>query len=465
MANRVTAQKNLNNGSFIMARSNDGHLIAGRMYRIRYTKNGGKYVVLDTNFCGTKDLNGKTIKFEDNFYLMTEQQCKTRFKAMLQDNGFVAGNSFNDVRYGDIIHIDKNSRTHILAKFGQFMGVKIAGGHVWFAGKEWATARDGDLNDVQPKKNLDEQIKDEQVQDKRRPIVLGKGTIEEQILALVQDHLQSPQSRKDMGDAVEKLLNHWGIDKNVREVVVTNPVKKEKIKVGKVHNKFDLVLSCMAARTNIALVGAAGSGKTTTVAKAAQALGLEFYSKSVSAQTGIHEFFGYQDANGNYVTTLFRTAYEKGGVFLLDEFDAGNPNVLAALNQATANDSCAFADGMIPKHKDFICVMAGNTFGHGANSEYVGRNKIDAATLDRFAFIDFPYDEDLEYALATNKDWCRRVQAFRRKVADKKVKTIISPRATIIGCQLLSAGIKQREVEELVIYKGLSKTERNLIIQ
>lgn len=463
MANEVSAQQFVSNGSFIRATVGEGALLQGQMYRIKSTKNDGKYVVLDTDFCGTTQLEGKTLTFNGRFALMTEDEVKSTFKEMLSQRGFTAGHQFNDVRNDEITYIDESSRTHILAKFGKFMGVKIAGGHVWFAGKQWATATKDGVNpvDIQQPKQYDNEV----MQDKRRPIVLGKGTIEEQILALVQDHLGSPQARKDMADAVEGLLNHWGIDKNVREVTVKNPAKKQEVKVGKVHNKFDLVLACMSARTNVALVGPAGSGKTTTVAKAAEALSLKFYSKSVSAQTGIHEFFGYQDANGNYVSTLFRTAYEQGGVFLLDEFDAGNPNVLAALNQATANDSCAFADGMIPKHEDFICVMAGNTFGHGANSEYVGRNKIDAATLDRFAFIDFPYDEDLEYALADNKDWCRRVQAFRRKVADKKVKTVISPRATIIGCQLLKAGVKQREVEELVIYKGLSETQRNLIVQ
>lgn len=462
MAN-VTAQEVLQNGSFVVSRTSGDLLERGQMYRVKSVKNEGKYFVLDHDFSRIEDLKNKTFS-ATHFILMTEASVKSRLKDMLKERGFEAGNQFKDVRTDGIICIDESSRTHILTRYGKIMGVKIAGGHVWFVGKQWATA---DVNDNggDPFPIKDQPVAEEPQQDKRRPIVLGKGTIEEQILALVQDHLGSPQARKDMANAVEGLLNHWGIDKNVRELTVKIPEQKREFKVGKVHNKFDIVLACMTARTNVALVGPAGSGKTTTVSKAAEALGLKFYSKSVSAQTGIHEFFGYQDANGNYVTTLFRKAYENGGVFLLDEFDAGNPNVLAALNQATANNSCAFADGMIAKHEDFICVMAGNTFGHGANSEYVGRNKIDAATLDRFAFIDFPYDEDLEYALADNKDWCRRVQAFRRKVADKKIKTVISPRATIIGCQLLNAGIKQRDVEELVIYKGLSETQRNLILQ
>lgn len=229
------------------------------------------------------------------------------------------------------------------------------------------------------------------------------------------------------------------------------------------HFKFPLVLKSIKAGVNVALVGPAGSGKTTVVSKCAEKLGLHFYSKSVSAQTGSHEFFGYQDANGVYIRTLFREAYEFGGVFLLDEFDAGNPNVLAALNQATANGSCSFADGMISKHEDFVVVMAGNTFGHGATSEYVGRNKIDAATLDRFAFIEFPYDEQFEMRLAENKEWCSEVQTIREVVGRKKIKTIVSPRATFDGAKLLKAGVSKEDVLSLMIYKGLTEQEVRML--
>lgn len=286
----------------------------------------------------------------------------------------------------------------------------------------------------------------------------------EEIIELVNDYLISKPVANLMGRTIKEALEALGIVPQSTEVVIKKPKGKPK-NMGKQHFKFPLVLQAISARANVALVGEAGSGKTTVVRKCAEALDLKFYSKSVSLQTGVHEFFGYQDANGNYIRTLFRESYEHGGVFLLDEFDAGNPNVLAALNQATANDSCAFADGMIDKHEDFIVVMAGNTFGHGANSKYVGRNKIDAATLDRFAFIQFPYDEKFEMDLAMNKAWCRKVQDIRAKVRTKKINTIVSPRATFDGSKLLEIGMDESDVMELMIFKGLSQEERELINQ
>lgn len=205
------------------------------------------------------------------------------------------------------------------------------------------------------------------------------------------------------------------------------------------------------------------SGKTTMVEESAKVLDLPFYSKSVSVQTGTHEFFGYYDANGNYVPTLFRKAYEEGGVFLLDEFDAGNPNVLAALNQSVANGSCPFPDKMVPKHKDFIMVIAGNTFGTGATMEYVGRNKIDAATLDRFVFMEIPYDEKFELNLAKDKEWCKEVQQYRKIANTKGLKVVISPRATFYGEMLLAAGLPKADVLKMTVLKGLTPSEVDLL--
>lgn len=270
------------------------------------------------------------------------------------------------------------------------------------------------------------------------------------------------QSDKKLEKVLLDKLKEVGIVPTTRKILVSKP-KKQPVEMPNQHYLFENVLRALSAGVNLALVGPAGSGKTSIVKNASEALGMNFYSKSVSAQTGVHEFFGYQDANGKYVKTLFRECYEKGGVFLLDEFDAGNPNVLAALNQATANGECAFPDKMVKKHKEFIIVMAGNTYGKGANAEYVGRNKIDAATLDRFYFMEIPYDEVLEKVIAFNKEWCEKVQKFRKNAEDKKVKCIISPRATFQGEMLLEAGLPEIDVVRGVIYKSLSEDEIKLI--
>ena len=288
------------------------------------------------------------------------------------------------------------------------------------------------------------------------------GAVDQIIFDTVGRALGSSKTKEKVDTLIKALIKEHGIvpHKTVLEVKFKDQPKKD---VGLQHKSFADVLSTLSAGVNIALVGPAGSGKTTIVHNASKVLNLSFASQSVSAQSTVFDFFGYKSATGKYIGTMFREKYENGGVFLLDEFDAGNPNVLAALNQATANGHCPFPDKMIEKHKDFIIVMAGNTFGGGGTIDYVGRNKIDAATLDRFAFIYIDYDEILEKALSSNENWCLRVQDYRRRVIEKKVRTIISPRATFNGEKLLSAGLPMKTVEEMIIFKGLTDDERNLI--
>jgi cobaltochelatase CobS len=136
--------------------------------------------------------------------------------------------------------------------------------------------------------------------------------------------------------------------------------------------------------------------------------------------------------------------------------------VIVSINQALANGVTAFPDGMVPKHPDFILVATANTWGNGTSREYVGRNQLDASTLDRFAMIEWSYDEALEDALTSNKKWLAEVRRIRAIVAEKKIRTVVSPRASITGSKLLAAGLSWDTVKEMLILKSMNDTERLL---
>ena len=224
------------------------------------------------------------------------------------------------------------------------------------------------------------------------------------------------------------------------------------------HPVFETVLRCLAARENVYLVGPAGSGKTTIASQAAKALGLPFYSTGAVGMA--FQLQGFINAEGKYMETDLYRAYTQGGVFLFDEIDASSANALLAFNAIAANDEAAFPCGTVKRHPDFVIIAAANTFGSGATAEYVGRAQLDAATLDRFAFLVMDYDEKLELAIGGNDEWTRHVQAFRRKVREHKVRHVVSPRASIKGAKLLAAGIDWAQVEEMLLFRGLNATDR-----
>ena len=225
------------------------------------------------------------------------------------------------------------------------------------------------------------------------------------------------------------------------------------------HRLTEKLLRAVAAGLSTFVVGPAGSGKTTAAEQVAAALGLPFYMQG--AASGAHEYMGFVDARGAYNPTPFRAAFETGGVFLADEIDGSDASALLAINAALANGICAFPGSTTPvkRHGDFRFIAAANTFGNGANRQYVGRSQLDAATLDRFVFIDWPYDTVLERQMSLSDQWLAFVQSARAAVEKINLRHIVSPRATLYGQTLLAAGLPRDDVEAMTVWRGLSPAD------
>lgn len=256
---------------------------------------------------------------------------------------------------------------------------------------------------------------------------------------------------------VEALRKATGVIINVHNAAgkVTSTVK-----LGRQHFKFDKLLKRAALRDhkgcayNIWLTGPAGSGKTTAAENVALALSLPFHFSG--AVDNEYKLMGFINAAGVCIRTAFREAYEHGGVFLLDEVDGCHAGALLALNAALANGYCDFPDAKVKRHPDCVIMAAANTWGTGATHDYIGRSKLDAASLDRFIMMEWPYDEDLERDTCGNPAWARKVQGLRKAAAQAGVKHVISPRASYVGAVMLAAGFDEAEIMADVIFKGLS---------
>lgn len=228
------------------------------------------------------------------------------------------------------------------------------------------------------------------------------------------------------------------------------------------HKNFAALLRKCSARDgagnrlNVWLTGPAGTGKTTAAHRCAEALDVPFFAQgSIQDPT---QLIGYvSPVTGQYMSTAFRRAFENGGLMLLDEIDASDPNALLTLNQALANSAYMFPDGaLVQRHTDFVCVCAANTYGLGGTHDYVGRMKQDAAFLDRFVSQDWPIDEDLETRLAGNEQWSKYVQGVRARALAKGVRVVISPRASILGAALLAVGESWEAVCAATLRRGMT---------
>ena len=294
--------------------------------------------------------------------------------------------------------------------------------------------------------NLNNKIKDileNKIKEIDKRLGDNQGNLSDEIKA-VKKEIENLKSRKPL-DLIVKLDNSKPKD------------------FGKQHCQFPSLLQILATKLNVYLAGPAGSGKTYAAEKCAQAFEVPFYFTGAVASE--FKLTGFIDAQGRIVSTEFRKAFENGGLFLFDEIDASYPQAVLAFNAALANDYMDFPDKRVQRHEKFYCIAAANTFGQGADRQYVGRNQLDAASLDRFVFLDWKYDENLERELAGNQSWSDYVQKVRRYIETQKIRHIVSPRASIYGAKLLANGISRDIVEQTILWKGLDDATKNKIIE
>ena len=297
----------------------------------------------------------------------------------------------------------------------------------------------------------------------------------------------TPEQRDVLGDIfgggkderVDEILERLGrLETSIAASYTVKVEQGEKVKeiTGLNHRMFPWVLWLIANEHHVYIAGPSGSGKTTLAKRIAEALDRPFYYTGAILQK--YELLGYNDANGNYVATSFYNAYKNGGLYLWDEIDASNPGALVAFNAALENGTLAAPNGeMVPMHEDFRCIAAANTIGKGATLRHAGRQPIDGAVTERYAFVQMDYDWSLTAAIlgveyegdekplvidakrpASQADidgYYRDVINYGKAADELGINHIISPRAALKGVTLLRQQIRRALVEEAFVWKGL----------
>ena len=246
-----------------------------------------------------------------------------------------------------------------------------------------------------------------------------------------------------------------------KKIEISTGLEKREI-TGIFHKKFEEILKIVEKGVPLMLTGPAGAGKNHTLEQVAKALGLDFYFSNAITQE--YKLTGFIDAGGTYQETQFYKAFKDGGLFFLDEVDASVPEALIILNSAIANGYFDFPNGRIDVNPNFRVVCAGNTFGTGADMVYVGRNALDGATLDRFAVLEFDYDEEVEKQLAYDIELFDFIKDLRKAIKESSLRYIVSMRATINATKLLQIGINKADILRSVIIKNMQPDDLNVII-
>ena len=240
---------------------------------------------------------------------------------------------------------------------------------------------------------------------------------------------------------------------------------------GIVHPQVTQLATWLRAGVPVWAWSAAGSGKTHMSRQIAELLGVTPYVMSVDPTITVSKIMGYRNvANGDFIPGFAYPAFKDGGLLAMDEIDTGDPGVIASANAMLSNTHYLFPNAeTVERNPRFHCLAMANTKGMGAVAGYTARNKLDAATLDRFAIIEIKYDAGVELALScgegapaapwkpsapasqpTQKAYVQWVQKVREQCGNS---VLISPRASINGCKALRAGVPMSEVVDALVFK------------
>jgi cobaltochelatase CobS len=286
------------------------------------------------------------------------------------------------------------------------------------------------------------------------------GSLEEAIAKAIGPYFKTALDEDRVRDLIgEALGNH------TLQIEVTTP-QGMTVTVCNPHRDLAEVLNYTSLGMNVFLVGPAGTGKTTLARQCAEALELRFIPDSVSPDTTKVDFLGYRSATtGTYFGTAFRDAFENGGLYLLDEIDRGPAGTLTVLNAALDNGFCTFPDKTVTAHPDFRVIAAANTFGKGNDLQYLGANKLDEATRNRFLFVPVYYDTDLELTLTAHAEHTRHVQKIRETIETLKRKIVVSTRNIRDIHKLVSTGTASfTRALEVCIFGGVPEDQKAKIL-
>jgi MoxR-like ATPase len=284
-------------------------------------------------------------------------------------------------------------------------------------------------------------------------------------------YVRRPVSTEMLRKMVAEALSQ--LKPEVKEIVVKVADRPAITMEERVHEKFAEILDLAAQRMEILMIGPAGCGKSHLADQIAKALGLRFGSISCSAGMSEGQITGRLIPTGDggrfeYQRSQFVEFYEEGGVFLLDEIDAADANVLLVINQALANGHLPvpnrITNPQAQRHPDFVLIAAANTFGNGANRMYVGRNQLDESTLDRFRIgqVVMDYDQELEASLLSDGRLLERLWSVRRKAADCQLRRVVSTRFIAKAATMQAAGWPSEKIIGQLVC-GWTQDERSKV--
>lgn len=265
-------------------------------------------------------------------------------------------------------------------------------------------------------------------------------------------------SKKEIKELLNKLKEEF--EKKEKEEKEKEELKKIQFSFSSLEPEDKLKNLIKAGMNNIWMVGPAGCGKSTIARNTAKELDVPYLCISCGIGTSATEFTGYKYPTRE--ATKFAEFYAKKSIILIDEMTALDPSVAQVINAALANGEIETTTGTVLRHPECIIIATSNTFGNGADRQYVANNQLDASTIDRFTGAIIEVDYSVKYESQFDHEVVDYIYLLRNCIKINSLRRIASTR-------MIQAAEKMKKVGMLdwkdMLIINWSDTEKNIVKQ
>lgn len=258
-------------------------------------------------------------------------------------------------------------------------------------------------------------------------------------------------NKEDTKELVDKLEKKQEEEKRLKEIQFSFQSLEPEDKLKKLIE---------AGMNNIWMVGPAGCGKSTIARNIAKELDIPYLCISCGIGTSATEFTGYKYPTRE--ATKFAEFYAKKSLILIDEMTALDPSVAQVINAALANGEIETTTGTVLRHSECIIVATSNTFGSGADRQYVANNQLDASTIDRFTGAIIEVDYSKKYESQFDQEVRDYIHLLRACIKTNSLRRIASTRMIQAAEKMKKIGMS--DWRDLLIINW-SDTEKKIVGQ
>lgn len=262
----------------------------------------------------------------------------------------------------------------------------------------------------------------------------------------------------------KKCVEEFGMLPVVHEIRITN---QEPVQLKcELPPAFNSILAYAVNGNPTMMTGPAGTGKGFLARQVALATDALFYE--VNAVKNSYDLTGFVDANSRFVRTPFYDACKasaegKKAVFLFDEMDCSEPEVLKIFNEALASKEFTFPNDEHLVFDNLIILCACNTFGTGQDEMYCGQ-QLDASTLDRFVMVRVDYNRKVEMSLSGGDEQLVDFIDMFRKQTEKNGLNFVASYRSIVRINSMRGVMPLKQVMKECFIKSMADDDLKNIL-